>query len=1058
MSQQSKQQGFLATEEGKKKLREVQKRKSEELGEKYTQKKIAKDAYVSLQVVKNLFNPQYKRNVSKEVVEAIAAVLDLLPEEIVGKDAWFPTIIPCKDAKFCVPTFQENRQAVIEFLQAIETRFQYLKLFHRQEKVLLQNQYIPIEVTLERRYKHENETTWGYAESEAELQKVYALKGMAEETRKEQVKWEKARKKHQRLIVLADPGMGKSTLLRMEALQIAGKQLDPPKSPLEKGTLNQNLAIEEIIFPLFLRLSELAERAGEIIEILPELINREYAKTAPAIESLLRQKLEKGKCVLLLDALDEVPKEQRQKLKEKLKRFADNYDCPIVFTSRIVGYGGAFLDGAKEVEIVPFNKQQREAYITSWFTNAAEYLADETVSPQGLIRELQNKPQISGLAQNPLLLSLLCSLYQEKELVLPARRCEVYTQAVEYMLGKWRNDNQRQPQGKGFLRAKVRLLEKLAFEFSCGEKEVFSDDDLYDLIEEFLQGEKLPKVWRDKDEDDVIGELTEVDGIIQHLPGTDNKYLFLHRTFQEYFTASYLKRVIEEDEARGIELAREHFWEFDWHETLSLLAGLLDNPEPLLAAIVQGKDDIFRHQLLLAGKCVAECEESKDGLVEEVIEGVYESWKSSLYHSWFDSKVVLLGKTHNQMFQCLLKDLEDADSNVRKSAVKVLENIGNSQCTYGLICALNDSKNIVRWSAAYALGHIGDSQGTSALISSALNDSDINVVRAAEYALRNIRDSQGTSYLISALNDSYLVSALSDSDRYIRLEAAITLGKIGDIRGTSALITALNDSKITVRWFIAQALGKIGDIQAVSALIIALTDSDSNVRRSAASALGKIGDIQAVSALIIALTDSDSNVRRSAALALGEIGDIQAVSALIIALTDSDKDVRRAAAYSLENIGSNQAVSALISALTDSDKDVRRAAAQALGRIGDRQATSTLISTLNDFSSNVRKAAAIALRNIGDIQAVSALIIALNDSDKDVRRLALKALANIGNPQSLKQILQNPKINIYDEDIFPHLRKLAVRHSKAKVDFIPVYPETVDLLREQGTGNRQQRK
>ena len=733
MSQQGKKQGFLATEEGKKRLREAQKRKSEELGKKYTQENIAKDAYVSLQVIKNLFNPQYKRNVSKEVVEAIAEVLDLQPEDIVGKDAW--------RGSNKENTSQENHQAIEKFLEDIRKSFQELKLFHRQEKVLLQDQYIPIEVTLERRYKHEIETTWGYAESEAELQKVYALKGMAEETRKEQVKWEEARKKHQKLIVLADPGMGKSTLLRMEALKIARKQFDPPKSPLEKGTLNQNLVIDDIVFPLFLRLSELAATAGEIIDIVPKLINREYAKTAPAIEPLLRQKLETGKCILLLDALDEVPKEQRQELSRKLDRFAHNYDCPLVCTSRIVGYGGSFLDDAKEVEIVPFNKQQREAYINNWFTNAKEHLKDKKVSPQGLIRELQHKPQISGLAQNPLLLSLLCSLYQEEELVLPARRCGVYTQAVEYMLEKWRNDNQRQPQGKGFLQAKVRLLEKLAYEFSCGDKEVFSEDDLYDLIKTFLQGEKLPKVWRDKDEDDVIGELTEVDGIIQHLPGTDKEYLFLHRTFQEYFTASYLKRVIEEDEARGIELAKAHFWEFDWHETLSLLAGLLDNPKPLLEAIMQGKDDIFRHQLLLAGQCVAECEESEDGLVGEVIEKVWEFWKSGKYYSWFNSTFFLLCKTHGQMCKCLLKGLKDTDSYVRRKAALSLGRRGDSQATSALINAISDSEISVRNSAVLALGQIGENEATSALVD-ALNGKDINIKGAVVLELAKIGSSQ----------------------------------------------------------------------------------------------------------------------------------------------------------------------------------------------------------------------------------------------------------------------------------------------------------------------------
>lgn len=39
-----------------------------------------------------------------------------------------------------------------------------------------------------------------------------------------------------------------------------------------------------------------------------------------------------------------------------------------------MGYGGAFVESAKEVEIVPFSQKQTEQYIETWFTNAAGYI------------------------------------------------------------------------------------------------------------------------------------------------------------------------------------------------------------------------------------------------------------------------------------------------------------------------------------------------------------------------------------------------------------------------------------------------------------------------------------------------------------------------------------------------------------------------------------------------------------------------------------------------------------------------------------------------------------
>ena len=138
-----------------------------------------------------------------------------------------------------------EKNAVCGFLEAIEERFKYLKLFHiRQHKIALKDQYIPIQVTLERRYKHEFETTLAYQEGEAELRRIYALKGFDKERQKEEIKkvqvdWQEAKKEHENMMILGDPGMGKSTLLRMETVTVAREELEKleplPNPPLTNG-------------------------------------------------------------------------------------------------------------------------------------------------------------------------------------------------------------------------------------------------------------------------------------------------------------------------------------------------------------------------------------------------------------------------------------------------------------------------------------------------------------------------------------------------------------------------------------------------------------------------------------------------------------------------------------------------------------------------------------------------------------------------------------------------------------------------------------------------------
>jgi phage terminase Nu1 subunit (DNA packaging protein) len=459
---------------------------------------------------------------------------------------------------------QAQKNAVCRFLKEIENNFKYDKLLHIPEQpIILKDQYIPIQVTLERKYTHAVETTWGYAESEAELKQAYALKRL-EESQPSQVDWKEAKKQHPRIIVLADPGMGKSTLLRREACLNAQEERQSLKNNTKK--------LEDVVFPLFLRLSDLAEtpKEKEIIDAIPLLIERDYAQTATEVIELLREKLKVGKCLLLLDALDELPTEHRKRLVEKLNRFAQRKPpCPIICTSRIVGYSGAFVAGVKEVEIVPFSQEQTEDYVERWFRNAAGYLNDDTVSVSSLIQELRNKPQIRGLAQNPLLLSLICSLYQEQGVTLPARRWQVYEQAVRYMLGKW--SKKRNPELEdAWICAKTELLEELAYQFSCDGKEIFTLRELRHKIDKYLRSENASSDFRDKNASCLIKELSEQDGILQKLHEDCDNYLFLHRTFQEYFTAKYIDQHWQVEK-----LATEYLIDYRWQEVFLLVAGLM---------------------------------------------------------------------------------------------------------------------------------------------------------------------------------------------------------------------------------------------------------------------------------------------------------------------------------------------------------------------------------------------------------------------------------------------------------------------------------------------------
>ena len=86
-------------------------------------------------------------------------------------------------------------------------------------------------------------------------------------------------------------------------------------------------------------------------------------------------------------------------------------------------------------------------------------------------------------------------------------------------------------------------------------------------------------------------------------------------------------------------------------------------------------------------------------------------------------------------------------------------------------------------------------------------------------------------------------------------------------------------------------------------LIGTLKDGDAYSKIDAATSLGEMGDPSAVPALIKALDDPDLDVRESAAGALGKIKDERALSKLEdVAEDDPEKLVRDAALKAIESI------------------------------------------------------------------------------------------------------------------------------------------------------------
>lgn len=111
----------------------------------------------------------------------------------------------------------------------------------------------------------------------------------------------------------------------------------------------------------------------------------------------------------------------------------------------------------------------------------------------------------------------------------------------------------------------------------------------------------------------------------------------------------------------------------------------------------------------------------------------------------------------------------------------------------------------------------------------------------------------------NGIKASWYIHRLNSGKSWVREEAAILLGLLGNSKAVEPLITALKDVEAKVRSSAAQALGKIGDSQAVQPLLATVDDRSETVRHSIIEALGQLGDPETIGSLIEFLENKRSN-------------------------------------------------------------------------------------------------------------------------------------------------------------------------------------------------------
>jgi formylglycine-generating enzyme required for sulfatase activity len=444
-----------------------------------------------------------------------------------------------------------------------------------------------------------------------------------------------------RLVILGRPGGGKSTLVNHIASRLAKNRLDNkdadsslPGWPAAKKPLPVRIILRR--FAQWLPETPLRGVQGMVWDYIEHQLSEMGCRQ---FYPLLVRILENDGGVVFFDGLDEVREVDEDKKRTRILEAISDFEAPLDKTSVIVTcreyayrrdhdgekQGGWQLPEAKfpVVELDLFRKEQIKSFTSTWYQVTGhwrDWNSDKCIAEaNNLCNAILAEPHLRALGRYPLLLTLMAQVHG-REGYLPKDRADLYERAVNLLLAHWENRIVRDADGtcrvapgvivKLNIKSEVirRALEHVALtahqrqEKAQGEGLKCADIPKEDLREALCAGLNNDYNLAEA----VIKYIKNRAGLL--LARDNRTFVFPHRTFQEYLTATGIMRRGDFETFLRKCVIRDLAW---WQEVFLLAAGWSRNtPRNIYdlvdALLPQGPDkadvsaDIARYAQLAA--------------------------------------------------------------------------------------------------------------------------------------------------------------------------------------------------------------------------------------------------------------------------------------------------------------------------------------------------------------------------------------------------------------------------------------------------------------------------
>jgi formylglycine-generating enzyme required for sulfatase activity len=422
-------------------------------------------------------------------------------------------------------------------------------------------------------------------------------------------------REHRRVILLGDPGSGKTTTLWRMAHDYATAARDDARAPL----------------PVLVPLGGYTDD-----EPFEAYLGRHLGPLASYLDTYRAS----GRLILLLDGLNEMPQagyaERVRRIQETLDRCTNQSEI-VVVTCRPLDYV-VKLKRLQKVEVAPLDGVRIHAFLRNYLGDAtgerlfwrmagdevrelwetwrqseetweafwtAKEMPDNvsvntTWRQDWLWRELREEfPPLLAMGRNPYLLLMTAQVYAGAGGRLPRNRAQMFRAFVDTLLGR---EKERHPKAWIAIERQKEALSALAYAMQA-------ERGRGTTVEREWAAERLCSAVPQCDPERVLYLTTSA----TLLDADDATVRFYHQLLQEYFAAREMGQRAEAGEALTRYWPPDRWWEpSGWEETAILMAGMAEDATELLERLAQANS-------VVAARCLLEGEPEVDDGVKSLV-------------------------------------------------------------------------------------------------------------------------------------------------------------------------------------------------------------------------------------------------------------------------------------------------------------------------------------------------------------------------------------------------------------------------------------------------------